>query len=272
MRATLTLAVLGIATLGLNGCALSDPKEDPVQIRLNDLDTRLSNVQRVIDNQSLVQLSQRIDALEAQLRQLRGSSEEQQNATELQRKQQRDLYADLNQRLAALEQQVKGGAPAAGGGEGAGPVAAATGAVAGGTGAGGGANAGATTEDQLAYQHAFDTLKAGDYVGAATEFSAFMQRYPMSSLIDNAQYWQGEAYYVNRDYEHAAGAFRAVGQKWPNSRKAPDALLKLGYTLVEQKRYAEARQTLAAVSQRFPGSDAAKLAADKLQKMPADQR
>ena len=58
--------------------------------------------------------------------------------------------------------------------------------------------------------------------------------------------------------------------RWPNSRKAPDALLKLGYTQFEQKKITEARATLALVQMRFPGSEAAKLAADRLQKMPAE--
>jgi len=279
MRTLSALTVTGFialaaGTLTLGGCALSDPKEDPVQIRLNDLDTRLTNVQRVIDNQSLVQLSQRIDTLETQVRQLRGSSEEQQNASESQRKQQRDLYADLNQRLTALEQQVKSGAAsgagaggdlAAGGNPGAG-----AGSAGSAIGAGGGAGGAAASDDQAAYQHAFNTLKGGDTAGGINEFTSFMQNYPSSALLDNAQYWLGEAYYVNRDFDHAATAFRAVGQKWPNSRKAPDALLKLGYTQIEQKRYGEARLTLASVSRQFPGSDAAKLAADKLQKMSAD--
>jgi TolA-binding protein len=75
---------------------------------------------------------------------------------------------------------------------------------------------------------------------------------------------------VTHDYDHAAAAFRAVGERWPDSRKAPDALLKLGYTLQEQKRLPEARTALRQVGQRFPGSDAAKLAAERLQKLGAD--
>jgi TolA-binding protein len=73
---------------------------------------------------------------------------------------------------------------------------------------------------------------------------------------------------VNRDYEAAAGAFRTVMRKWPDSRKAPDALLKLGYTQSEQKQYAAARATLQEVTRKYPGTDAAKLAADRLKRIP----
>ena len=98
--------------------------------------------------------------------------------------------------------------------------------------------------EQAVYSQAFDALKAGSYSVAITGFKDFLSTYPTSPLAENAQYWLGEAYYVNRDYEAAAGAFRTVMRKWPDSRKAPDALLKLGYTQYEQKQYAAARATL----------------------------
>ncbi|MFO1402580.1 MAG: tol-pal system protein YbgF [Steroidobacteraceae bacterium] len=255
------LLACGLALL-LAGCATTPPEEDPVQLRLNDLDSRLGRVERVVNNQSLVDLGRRVDALEAELRSLRGSTEELQNAGEGVRKQQRDLYADLDRRLAALEQGLRAAPGEAGAGGAAGAAAG------GGTPAGGAA--GAPNGDQEAYARAFETLKAGDYPAAITRFRDFMKANPQSELLDNAQYWLGEAYYVTRDYEHAAGAFRAVGERWPDSRKAPDALLKLGYTLQEQKRLPEARTTLGQVVQRFPGSDAARLATERLKKLGSD--
>jgi tol-pal system protein YbgF len=253
------LLACGLVLL-LAGCVTTPPEEDPVQLRLNDLDSRLGRVERVVNNQSLVELGRRVDALEAELRSLRGSTEELQNAGEGVRKQQRDLYADLDRRLAALEQGLRAAPGEAGAG-----AAAGGGAPAGGTAAAGGAASAA--RDQEAYGRAFETLRGGDYAAAITQFRDFMKSYPQSELLDNAQYWLGEAYYVTRDYEHAAGAFRAVGERWPDSRKAPDALLKLGYTLQEQKRLPEARATLGQVVQRFPGSDAARLAAERLKKL-----
>jgi tol-pal system protein YbgF len=98
----------------------------------------------------------------------------------------------------------------------------------------------------------------------------YLADYPSGDLADNAQYWLGETYYVTRDYDNAAVAFRAVGERWPNSRKAPDALLKLGFTQHELKKYAEARATLTQVTKRFPDSEAAKLAAERLKRLPPD--
>ena len=63
-----------IAALALVGCATS-PEEDPVQIRMNDLDQRLQRIERVLTNQSLLQMAQRIDALQADLSRMRGEVE-----------------------------------------------------------------------------------------------------------------------------------------------------------------------------------------------------
>jgi len=275
------LALL-FAACALSGC-VTDPANDPVQVKLNDIDARLGNVERVVSNQSLVDLSRRIDALEAQLREQRGEIEVLQNDAEVARKSGRDLYADLDKRLAALEGGGRSGAGAGEGvaasggtvstagaaaaGAGVAAAAAGEGAASGGGTAAGGAAAG---DAQTAYNASFEKLKAGNYAAAIAGFQAFMKNYPSSDLNDNAQYWVGEAYYVTRDYDHAAQAFRAVGERWPNSRKAPDALLKLGYTQFEQKHLTDARATLKLVVERYPGGDAARLAQERLQRLPPE--
>ena len=96
--------------------------------------------------------------------------------------------------------------------------------------------------------------------------------YPTSPLAENAQYWMGEAFYVTRDYEQAATAFRAVGARWPNSRKGADALVKLGFSQYELKQYAEARATLTDVQRKFPDTDAARLATERLGRIPPNAR
>jgi tol-pal system protein YbgF len=249
-----------LLVLSLSACA-TNPADDPVQIKLNDIDARLGSVERVVSNQSLVDLSRRLDTLEAQLREQRGNVEVLQNGNDSARKQQRDLYADLDKRIDALEVRLKAAGAASADAAPVGPAPPGT-----------TADAGKAGDDQAAYDRAFETLKSGSYGEAVKVFQAFMSDYPASALLDNAQYWIGEAYYVTRDYDHAAEAFRAVGERWPNSRKAPDALLKLGYTQFEQKHLADARATLSAVVQRFPGSDAARLAQERLQKLPPEAR
>lgn len=228
----------------LAGCATT-PEEDPVlQGKLSDLDSRTANIERVVQNQSLLSMAQRTDQLQNELSILRGRVEVLENANDTLRKQQRDLYADLDKRLSALAVgQTPGPAPAGQPAPGA---------------------------DQAAYNQAFDILKAGKYPDAITAFQQFLQSWPQSSLADNAQYWLGQSYYVTRDFQNAAAAFQTLLDRWPDSRKAPDALLKLGYTQAELQHTAQARATLISVSTKYPGSDAAHLAAARLLQLPPD--
>src|SRR5882672_10260970 len=106
MKYSYTLAALGLL---LSACA-TNPADDPVQIKLNDIDARLGSVERVVSNQSLVEMSRRLDTLEAQLREQRGNVEVLQNGSESERRQQRDLYSDLDKRIAVLEGRLKAAA------------------------------------------------------------------------------------------------------------------------------------------------------------------
>jgi tol-pal system protein YbgF len=267
----LTPAALAALAAVLGGGCATTPEEDTVlQAKLSDLDARITRLERA--NQSQVELAQHQEAEQAEVRALRGQLDQVEHDNAALRKQQHDLYADLDARVKALSaaSAASGAAGAAGGtvtpaaaagaAADAPPAAPAAGAP--------GANE-ATSTEQAVYTQSFDALKAGSYSIAITGFKDFLKSYPQSSLAENAQYWLGEAYYVNHDYDSAAEAFRTVLKKWPDARKAPDALLKLGYTQFEQKQYAAARSTLTAVTQRYPGTDAAKLAADKLRRIPA---
>ncbi len=256
-RAALRLSVGAAASALLTcfgGCASTPAEDDPTQLKLRDLDARVARIERVVANQSLVELSQNLDTAQGEVRQLRGRIEELENSNEVLKKQQRDLYSDLEKRLGA------GSAAGAAGAAGAGAAAGAIGTPA--------PVAGSSVE-QAVYNQAFDALKAGSYSVAITGFKDFLSSYPNSPLDENAQYWLGEAYYVTRDYDNATNAFHTVLQKWPESRKAPDALLKLGFTQFEQKHYADSKKTLQDVMQKYPDSDAARLAADRLKRIPA---
>ncbi len=237
--------VLGAAALACAGCAVS-PEEDPVFIRMNDLDARIQRIERVLTNQSLLELAQRIDALQADLRNIRGEVDLLQNQSEGGKAQSRTLYGDLEKRLAALETLGGVGAP------GAGTLTPTAGGAAG---------------EQATYDAAFNALKGADYPKAIQTFKGFLSAYPASPLASNAHYWLGEAYYVTRDYEEAMAAFRKVTTDWPDSRKAPDALVKVGFTQAAIGRSGDARATLEEVTRRYPGTEAATLATDRLKRM-----
>jgi tol-pal system protein YbgF len=264
-----------LALLTLAGCATA-PEDDPVQIKLNDVDTRLARIEKVVANNSLLELSNQAGELRADLRAVHNDIDQLNHALDLSRKQQHDLYADLDQRLKVLEGRggavASGAAAAAGAGGAAGAVAAAgvTGGAAGGAVAGGGQTAPAGS-DTAAYQAAFGLLKNSQFDQAIAAFQQFLATYPDSSLADNAQYWLGEAYYVNKSFPEALAAFQRVASKYPQSRKVPDALLKVGYCYYELKQWQEAHDTLAQVVTSYPDTPAAKLAQSRLEKMATEK-
>ncbi len=244
MRRAIAYSSLAAALIVLAGCATT-PEDDPVlQGKLNDLDARTARIERVISNQSLLDMAQSINSLQAQMRVLQGRIDELENMNDALRKQERALYADLDRRIDQLGTGGGGAAPAAGPPPGS---------------------------EQAAYMQALDSLKNAKYPDAIGELQQFLKSYPKSDLADNAQYWLGEAYYASGDFAKAAAAFHTLLDQWPSSSKAPDALLQLGYSQYELKQYADARATLAEVSQKYPGSNAAQQAQDRLRQLSAGQ-
>jgi tol-pal system protein YbgF len=259
-RASFGLAA-GIAILALGGCATTPPEEDPVQIKLNDLDTRLQRIERVMANQSLLDIANQLEALRSDVRGMHNDVDQLNNAIDAGRKQQRDLYADLDKRVKNLESH------------GAAAPAAASSAASGGGAAAAPAppDVAANGEDKASYQAAFNLLKDGQYDRAIAAFQKFLAAYPDSSLADNGQYWLGEAYYVNKAYPEAQAAFQRVVDKYPQSRKLGDALLKIGYCRYEMKQWESAREVLGQVVARFTDTPAARLAQQRLDKMSAEK-
>ncbi len=265
------VAWIGTALMvsSLAACSTTPPEEDPVQIRLHDLDTRLARIERVMANQSLLEVSNQIEALRSDVRGMHNDVDQLNNAMDANRKQQRDLYADLDRRIKALE--VRGAVSAAPSGASL-PVAGGAASVPSAPGASPPAGYdGSAADDKSGYQSAFTFLKEGQYERAVPAFQKFLATYPDSALAENAQYWLGEANYVNKAFPEAEAAFQKVVDKYPQSRKVPDALLKIGYCRYELKQYESAKLVLSQVITQFPDNADAKLAQQRIEKMAAEK-
>src|SRR5262245_10875987 len=131
----------------VSGCAVAP--DDPVYGKVNEVDGRVQRIERVMSNQSLLDMAQRLDTAQADVRALRGRVEELENSNEALRRQSRELYADLDKRIAALGTSGGGAGPTVFGSTPPGP---------GGAPAGGSAAA-----EQSAYNQAFDALKTSNY-------------------------------------------------------------------------------------------------------------
>ncbi len=256
------LLLVPVAGLALTACTTTPPAQDPVLLRLTDMEARLIRIERVVDNQSLIELSTQLDQLQAQTQALRGEIETLRFESENASNRQRQLYLDVDERLQTLEQgQARLMEPP--------PVAVVD-----------------PTEaevpeipqrpllsgsDQDNYQAAFDLLKNGQYMDSAEAFRQFLVVFPSSPLADNAQYWLAETYYVQRQFTTALPAFELVVSNYPNSIKLPDALLKIGFCNYELSQWDEARVALERVVREFPDTTAARLATQRLERMAQDQ-
>ena len=268
--ATSTMARLGVA--GAIASATLFASVAPAQDRLSLADRVARLEQQNQANSGTTQLVNQVNDLQQQVAQLQGQIEELQHQNQQLQDSQKAQYADVDSRLSRLE---KGGAaqaqPPAAPANVSQPPAPAPTAVAPVTGqqaapANSPAPAANATE-QAAYDAAFKSLRAGDYVTASRGFRDFLTKYPDSALAPNAYYWLGESYYVTMNYPVAIEAFQRLVKQYPQSDKVSDGLLKVGYCQIELKQQDAAIATLKQVSAKYPGTKAAGLAQERLRRL-----
>ncbi|MEO5811728.1 MAG: tol-pal system protein YbgF [Rhodanobacter sp.] len=234
------------------------------RLSLADRVTRLEQQAQNRDQGGTGMVNQ-IQDLQSQLRHMQGQIEELQHHLQQLDDKNKAQYIDLDSRLGRLE---GGGAVAStSGAQGGSPASSATVSAPGGAAGNPAAAAGDTAGAQAAYDVAFKSIRAGDYVNAAREFRDFVQQYPDHALAPNAWYWLGESYYATTNYAVALESFQHLLSQFPQSEKAPDALLKVGYSQLELKQDAPGRATLASVISKYPGSRAASLAQERLRRL-----
>jgi len=250
LRNTLVLPIL----VAGGGCTLFQPPpaEDPVLVRLGELERRLEGVERVVNNQSLVQLSQQVAAVERRASELQGDTELLQHEADETAERQRLLYADLDARIQSLESALE---------------ARSAGSVLDGGTLPPGQLPVPEGSDRDNYQIALELLREERYDMAGKAFKEFLQAFPDSELVGNAQYWLAESYYASNQFEQALSDFQAVVDKYPRSSKVPDALLKMGFCNYSLKRWDAARVALTQVQANYPETTAARLAGQYLERM-----
>lgn len=127
--------------------------------------------------------------------------------------------------------------------------------------------ASASGSEQAEFDAALGELREGRYPQAIADLQRFVSAWPNSSRAGDAQYWLGESYYLSRNYDAAKEAFINLGLRYPQNARLPDALLKLGYIYGEQGDTARAREVLQKLVQVYPNSPAAGLAGRRLQSL-----
>ncbi len=285
------LTVLLASSLG--ACATSD-QHVPVQ--------NVPSTQSAATPQGVQSVNQ-LNALQAEIRELRNQLEEQQFEVENLKQRQQDLFQGLDHRLRVTEAMQQGGNVIAPDGSVTSPGTLppltvggvpqspdeALGSVPGNGAAGGDidpsvvqAGSGvvvvtpppamplsptAGVDQQALYDQGFDYLKKSQYVEAIGLFEQLVAQFPNGGLADDASYWIGEANYVNRQYEAAIQSFRKVVAQYPQSDRVPEALLKVGYVQYDIGDYQNARTTFQDVLRRYPDHPVSISAKSRLQRI-----
>ncbi len=253
------------------------------------VEQRLERMERVLESQSLLEMMERVDALQLEVQQLRGQLEEQQYQTNGMKSRQRELYLDIDRRMSRLEREggaasvapaspsvngattptpltsapltttnkVPATTPAASTGTAA-PVTAAPAVV---------VNPQQLAEERVAYQKAFDLLRELRYEQATSAFRDFLNHYPNGRYAHIAQYWLGEAAYARRDFTQAISDYQALLANHPRSGKRADAMLKIGYCYQELKKPAESKRMMEQLIELYPDSTEAGQARNQLRRM-----
>jgi tol-pal system protein YbgF len=254
---------------------------------LADLAHRLDRIERMLNNKVMLEMLQRVEALQQEVRELRGELEQQGFEQQSMRNRQRDLYLDSDRRLRDLElisgssvllplgasdiSESESGDSLSGLLSSTGVLLAAPDGLPTGSSTGTTANVALAPIDPIqekaAYIKAFNYLKEGRYEGAIKAFSRFLLDYPSGNYADNAQYWLGESNYVSRFFVVAIQEFNIVVVKHPASPKVSDARLKIGYAYYELENWEKARSVLSALVSDYANSSVARLANKRLARM-----
>jgi tol-pal system protein YbgF len=252
-RLTVALALLpALLVAGASAHAQGTMSNKELQARADGTDARIAAMESRL-NQSLLDLQRQIEASRQELRALRGQIEEARHELGQVQQQQRDLYADHDRRLLAIENGATAGA-----------VAPATGGLANPPDL-------VFADEAAVYGDAFAAMKAGRYEEAATGFQSYLAKYPRGPRADNATYWLGEAQFMQQQYEAALKSFQAVAA-FPESRRLADALLKVGDSQAALKAFRNARSSYEKVISTWPESDAATQARARIEQLNAERR
>ena len=235
------------------------------------VEERLNRVERLVNSKGLVDIMVRVESMQSELQRLVGEIELQKHSLDEIKKRQRDLYIDIDRRLLQIERGGVSSSRQA--------IPPSQSIVSN--------NSKVTTSpaivttpsvetpkvtkkkegEQVAYQKAFDLLRALRYEKATLAFRSFLNDYPDGRYAHIAQYWLAETSYHTRKYDVAVKDYQTLINQYPKSPKRADALLKIGYSQFELKSYTKAETVLDKLIQSYPGTTEAGQAENLLQKI-----
>ncbi len=229
---------VGLVCFLLNGLVLaqSDLANNPVEE---------ADGFQPVESGRLSELFYRIQVLQQELKELRGTIEEQSYLIKRLERSQKEQYLDLDGRLLELDGPENRGSKVASIREDTGgdsePVT-------------------EFSDEREAYQYAFDLMRNRRYEESLLGFEQIIVNYPNGQYTPNAFYWIGELYLAQSDHEQSRQAFIQVINLYPDHQKVPDAMYKLGVVYFALGDNQAALKYLEQVQRDYPESSAAGLA------------
>ncbi|WOT06498.1 tol-pal system protein YbgF [Shewanella youngdeokensis] len=206
-------------------------------------DDRVARLERIVKakQQTEFAMQQRLEALQQEVLDLRGLSEQQSYQIEQMLQRQRQLYEDI----ANISTQ-----PAA-------PAMV--------TDDNGSITVSSSLGETDSYEQAVNlVLKEKKYAAAIPAFAQFIDKYPNSSYAPNANYWLGQLLYNKGEFVDAAKAFTTVVDKFKDSGKRGESLVKLGMISEKTGDKSTAKAYYLKVVNEYANSAAARIAQQQL--------
>lgn len=206
---------------------------------------RVAQLERIIKarQQNDFEMQRRLDALQREVLELRGITEQQNYQMNQMLQRQRQLYEEI----ANLSTKS---APVA-----VTPAEAQLTETA----------SNSTLGETASYEAAVNlVLKERKYDEAIPAFQSFIKQYPESSYAANANYWLGQLLFNKGDNVEAKAAFSTVVSKYADSNKRGDSLVKLGMIAEKDNDLAGAKALYNKVIKEYANSASARLAQQQL--------
>lgn len=225
----------------------------------------------------LWQLTQQVQKLQDEVRQLRGKVESHDNDIDQLQKETKNRYVDFDQRLGQVQEELKktqnGTTP---------PVATDSVNT---TNTNTTTNTASTTNnatapvagdesDKLAYIAAYEAYKAGGAAQAIAPMKKFIADYPKSPFVPNAYYWLGEfnLAITPPNFAAASNNFKLVMNQYPKTAKAAAATYRVATLADVDRQQATAVSLMQSLVKNYPGTQEAGYAADYLKSHAATKK
>jgi tol-pal system protein YbgF len=226
------------------------------------MEERMASMETVVKGQGLADLLSQIQQLNEELRRVKGDLEVATHNIDTAQQRQKDLYGDIDSRLRKLEGGTIGATAADA------PSTALPGAATISTDNGAGANGAATqakdTEGLKDLEAAQSLSRAGKHREAFEAYDKFLQTYPASTHVAEAQYALGYSQFSLKNYKASIATQQKLLQQFPNNSKAPDALFNIANSQIQLADIDGAKKTLRSLLSQYPSSELASSAKKRL--------